>query len=141
MRELILMLLIVGVVFWSCTQQADDNPFYSEYDTPFGVPPFDKIKEEHYMPAYLKGMEFEKQEVDAIANNPESPTFKNTIEALDNAGDLLTKVDNTFGNLNSAITNENMQQIAKEVAPLLSQHNDDINLNEKLFSRIKALYE
>jgi len=140
MRQVILMLLIIGVMMWSCTNQTDENPFFTEYDTPFGVPPFDKIKEEHYMPAYLKGMELEKKEVETIVNNPEAPTFKNTIEALDNAGELLTRVDFTFGNLNEAVTTENMQQIAKDVAPLLSQHNDDIKLNEELFQRIKTLY-
>jgi len=140
MRHVILMLLIIGVMMWSCTNQTDENPFFTEYDTPFGVPPFDKIKEEHYMPAYLKGMELEKQEVDAIVNNLDAPTFKNTIEALDNAGELLTRVNYTFGNLNEAVTTENMQQIAKDVAPLLSQHNDDIKLNEELFQRIKTLY-
>lgn len=103
MRELIVLLLIFGVVFWSCTKQVDENPFYSEYDTPFGVPPFDKIKEEHYMPAYLKGMELEIQEVEAIAINPKAPTFENTIAAFDNAGELLSRVDNTFSNLNSAL--------------------------------------
>jgi peptidyl-dipeptidase Dcp len=141
MRQLILMLLIIGVAMWSCTNQIDENPFFSEYDTPFGVPPFDKIKEEHYIPAYLKGMELEKQEVEAIVINSESPSFKNTIEALDNAGELLTRVNYTFGNLNAAITTDNMQQIAKDVAPLLSQHNDDIFLNEKLFQRIKSIYD
>jgi len=140
MRQTILMLLIIGVAMWSCTNQIDENPFFTEYDTPFGVPPFDKIKEEHYMPAYKKGMELEKKEVEAIVNNSETPTFANTIEALDNAGELLTRVNYTFGNLNSAITPDNMQQIAKDVAPLLSQHKDDIFLNEKLFQRIKSLY-
>jgi peptidyl-dipeptidase Dcp len=141
MREVILMLLIVGVVVWSCTKQTNDNPFFTEYGTPFSVPPFDKIKEEHYMPAYLKGMELEKKEVEAIVNNHEAPNFKNTIEALDNAGELLTRVNFTFGNLNEAITTDNMQKIAKDVAPLLSQHNDDIKLNEKLFKRIKTIYD
>ena len=141
MRDLILMSLIFGVVFWACTVQVEDNPFFTEYDTPFSVPPFDKIKEEYYMPAYLKGMELQKQEVEVIVNNPEIPTFKNTIEALDNSGALLTKVNKTFNNLNAAITTDNMQQIAKDVAPLLSQHNDDIYLNEKVFRRIKTLYD
>jgi peptidyl-dipeptidase Dcp len=141
MRQVILMLLIIGVAMWSCTNQIDDNPFFTEYDTPFGVPPFDKIKEEHYMPAYLKGMELQKQEVEVIVNNPDTPTFKNTIEALDNSGALLTKVNKTFNNLNAALTSDNMQQIAKDVAPLLSQHNDDIYLNEKVFQRIKMLYD
>jgi len=141
MRDVIFMLLIAGIAFWSCAKQTEENPFLTDYDTPFGTPPFDKIKEEHYMPAFKKGMELQKQEVDAIVNNPESPTFKNTIEDLDNSGELLTRVNYTFINLNAANTTDNMQNIAKEIAPLLSQHKDDIFLNESLFQRIKSLYK
>ena len=119
----------------------DTNPFYQAYDTPFGVPPFDKIKEEHYLPAFIDGFAQEAKEIEDIANNPETPTFNNTIEAMEKTGELLTKVGNVFYNLNSSMTNENMQKIAKEVSPMSSKHNDDIRLNFKLFSRIKYLYE
>ncbi len=119
----------------------NDNPFYSEYDTPFGVPPFDKIKIDHYLPAYQRGIAEEQKEIDGIANNPDTPTFENTIVALEKTGELLTKVDNVFSNLNSSLTNSDMQAIAKETSPLLSAHYDNIKLNFKLFSRIKYLYE
>ncbi len=141
MKETILYLLFAVVLVWSSSKLSAQNPFLSEWDTPFGTPPFDKIKEEHYLPAYKKGMEIEKKEIEAIINNTSAPTFENTIVALDNKGLLLTNVNFTFNNLNAAITNDNMQNIAKEVAPLLSQHVDDINLNEKLFERIKSVYE
>ena len=119
----------------------NQNPFYAEYDTPFGVPPFDKIHEDHYLPAFIDGFAQEAKEIEDIANNPETPTFENTIEAMEKTGELLTKVGNVFYNLNSSMTNENMQNIAKEVSPMRSKHGDDIWLNFKLFSRIKYLYE
>lgn len=126
---------------WSCSNQKTENPFFTEFDTPYGVPPFDKIKPEHYLPAFKKGMELENQEIDAIINNRAKPTFKNTIEALENTGAVLTRTSDVFYNLNSANTSEKLQNIAKEVAPLISQHKDDINLNQKLFERVKNLYD
>ncbi|MBM4174875.1 MAG: M3 family metallopeptidase [Ignavibacteria bacterium] len=117
------------------------NPFFEEYKTPFQVPPFDKIKEVHYMPAFKAGMEEQQKEVDDIINNNAAPTFSNTIEALEYSGNLLNKVSYVFYNLNSADTNESLQKIAKDVSPLLSKHRDDINLSEKLFQRVKSVYE
>ena len=119
----------------------NDNPFYSDYDTPFGVPPFEQIKEEHYLPAFTQGIAEEGKEIESIANNTDTPTFGNTIEALEKTGKLLTKVSNVFDNLNSSMTNDEMQAIAKEVAPMRSKHRDNILLNFKLFSRVKYLYE
>lgn len=117
------------------------NPFFAEYSTPFGVPPFDKISNEHYMPAFLKGIEEKKAEVDRIVNSKEKPTFDNTITALEKSGKLLDKVSYVFYNLASAHTNDEINKIQKEVAPLISKLNDDINLNEKLFARIKSIYD
>lgn len=117
-----------------------DNPFFKEWNAPFQTPPFDEIKTDHYLPAFEEGIRLQKAEVDAIINNVEKPTFTNTIEAMEKSGKLLTKVSNVFYNLNSANTNDEMQNIAKTVAPMLSKHNDDINLNEKLFERVKAIY-
>ncbi len=134
----LLTILLLGVIMTSCTQQK--NPFLQTWNTPFGTPPFDKIQEKHYMPAYLEGMKQQMEEVDAIINNSEEPTFENTLEALDNSGKLLDKIDNVFSNLNSSTTNDEMQKIAKEVSPLLSKHYDDISMNDKLFARIKAVY-
>ena len=120
---------------------AEENPFFTAWNTPFQTPPFDKIKVEHYRPAFQAGMAQQKEEVEAIVNNPQPPTFANTVEAYEKSGGLLTKVSNIFFNLTSADTNEEMQKIEAEVSPLLAKHNDDIFLNPKLFLRLKAVYE
>jgi len=130
-----LIILIIG-----CSKQPD-NPLLKEWDTPFQTPPFDEIKNEHFMPAFLEGMKVENAEVEAIINNEEDPTFKNTVEALEKSGELLTRVSRVFGCLNGANTNDTLQNISKEVSPIRTKHNDDINLNEKLFARIKTIYE
>ena len=117
-----------------------DNPFFKEGSTPFQTPPFDEIKIDYYLPAFEEGIRLQKAEVDVIINNTKKPTFVNTIEAMEKSGKLLTKVSSVFYNLNSANTNDEMQSIAKTVAPMLSKHNDDINLNEKLFARVKAIF-
>lgn len=121
--------------------EAAGNPFLAEYTTPFQVPPFDLIKMEHYKPAFLQGMEGQKAEIDAIVNNPAPATFENTIAALDQSGALLRKVRTVFSGLNSANTNDEMQALSRELSPLQSKHSDDIRLNEKLFARVKAVYE
>jgi peptidyl-dipeptidase Dcp len=119
----------------------NENPFLVAYQTPFGVPPFDKIDTTDYMPAFIEGMKQEKEDIDRIVNNTEAPDFENTIYAFDRKGNLLKNVSKVFDNLNSANTNDQMQAIARNVSPLLSKHRDDIYLNEKLFARIKAVYE
>ncbi len=139
MKNLFLLLFIAGLLC-SCLKQ-EENPLLSEFDTPFQVPPFDKIQEEHYLPAFKEGMEQQNMEIEVIVNNPGTPTFKNTIEAMESTGSLLRKVGSVFGVLNGSMTNDNMQKIAKEVAPLESKHQDNIWLNYKLFQRIKAVYE
>ncbi|MEE9502326.1 MAG: M3 family metallopeptidase [Candidatus Aminicenantaceae bacterium] len=144
MKNIILLSLALSLLFFACSKQPVEqtekgNPFFTEFDTLYGVPPFDKIKEEHYVPAFKEGIKREKGEIDAIANNSEAPTFGNTIEALEGTGDLLRGVSNTFGVLNSSMTNDKMQDIAEEMAPLRSKHRDDIRLNAKLFERIKAV--
>jgi peptidyl-dipeptidase Dcp len=143
MKKFIFLSLIGGLMFSTCSTKTDSgsNPFYSEYDTPFGTPPFSKIKIEHYKPAFIDGMAQEKKEIDAIAKNPEPPTFENTVAAMEKTGELLDKVSFVFFNLTSSMTNDKMQKIAKELSPLLSQHRDDISLNEQLFERVKAVYE
>ena len=118
-----------------------ENPLLNKFETPHGVPPFDLIKVEHFIPAYKEAMEKHNEEIAAIVNNPEVPSFENTIEAFEFSGKLLTQVDFTFNNLNTSLTNDDMQNIAKEVAPLSSKHSDDIMLNAKLFKRVKAVYE
>jgi peptidyl-dipeptidase Dcp len=140
MKKNFLLLFIAGLLLCSCLQQ-EENPLLSDFDTLYQVPPFDKITEEHYLPAFKEGMELQNMEIEAIVNNPETPTFENTIEAMESTGSLLRKVGNVFGVLNGTMTNEDMQKIAKEVAPLRSKHRDEIRLNDKLFQRIKAVYE
>ena len=137
------LLLAVFIIFSSYTNSQDknmDNPFFKEWSTPFQTPPFDEIKIDYYLPAFEEGIRLQKAEVDVIINNTKKPTFVNTIEAMEKSGKLLTKVSSVFYNLNSANTNDEMQEIAKTVAPMLSKHNDDINLNEKLFARVKAIF-
>ncbi len=140
MRRISLPLVALLVLVCSAALQAQ-NPFYSDFDTPFGVPPFEKIRLEHYMPAFEEGMARHREEINAIVNNPEPATFQNTIEALELGGEMLRRVSNVFFNMNSANTSDEMQEIAKEVAPKLSKHRDDIIFNDKLFQRVKAVYE
>jgi peptidyl-dipeptidase Dcp len=129
----------------SCKPAADtklnDNPLVAEFTTPFGVPPFELIKPHHYMPAFKLGMEEHLKEVDAIVNSKEEPTFANTIVALDESGELLSKVSRVFFGLTEANTSDSLQQIQMEISPILSAHGDAINLNPRLFERIKSVYE
>lgn len=117
------------------------NPFLNPYNTPHGTAPFHHIKIEHYEPAIMEGMKEQNEEIDAIVNNPEAPTFENTIVALERSGALLERVTTVFGNLMSAETSDEMQELAEKMMPLLSEHSNNISLNEKLFARIKAVYE
>ncbi|HAA16023.1 MAG TPA: peptidase M3, partial [Cytophagales bacterium] len=117
------------------------NPFFQEWDTPFGVPPFAQIKNEDYMPAFEKGMEDNLAEIDAIVNNPEEPTFANTLEELERSGKLLSKVQGVFYNMVSSNTNPRLQELQRELSPLMSAHYDKISLNEGLFERVEAVYQ
>ncbi len=117
------------------------NPLLEEWRTPFGVPPFDKIKDEHILPAFQEGMKRQREEVAAIAASKEAPTFANTVAALERSGGLLDRVDSVFSNLNSADTNDRRQAIAREVAPLQAALQDDILLDARLFARVKAVWE
>lgn len=117
------------------------NPFLETYTTPHGTVPFDRIKTEHYEPAIREGMRRQNEEIDAITNNPEAPTFANTILAYEKSGELLHRVSSVFGNLLSAETSDELQELAKDIMPLMSEHENNISLNEKLFARVKAVYE
>lgn len=141
MKKLFFLLLIIFAGVVSCKKETCDNPFFCDWDTPFGVPPFDRIKFEHFKPAFLKGMEDEMAEVNAIINNPDEATFDNTIKAMQFTGELLDKVQRAFGPLSSANTNDSIQALQREMTPLFSKHRDDISLNEKLFERVKHVYE
>ena len=117
------------------------NPFFERYDTPHGTAPFHLIKNEHYEPALREGIRRHQAEIDAIVANPEAPTFANTIEPYECSGELLDRVQSVFGNLMSAETNDGMQALARTLMPLLSEHGNNISLNEKLFARIRTVYE
>ncbi len=139
-RILIILLGIPLMLLANSNEQDKTNPFFIEWKTPFKTPPFELIKNEHFKPAFIEAMKIQKEEVDAIVSNPEEPTFENTIDALENSGKLLSKIGGVFYHLTSANTNPELQKIYSEVAPMLSQHGDDINMNPKLFERIKKLY-
>ena len=117
------------------------NPFFAEWTTPFGVPPFGEIRVEHYLPAIKEGIARERAEVAAIAKNPEAPTFANTVAALDGVGEFLDRVDAVFYGQLSAESSPQLQAVAKEAAPLLTALGDDINLDPVLFARVKAVWE
>lgn len=120
---------------------AISNPLLENFTTPFGVPAFDKFKTSDYLPAIKEAIAIHDKEIEAIVNNKEKPNFKNTIEALDQSGALLNQVATIFYNLNSVITDDAMQKIAEESAPLMSKHSDNISLNKELFKRVKYVYD
>ena len=133
------MLLVAG-----CKNKQSENmenPFFSAWGTPYEIPDFQRIKTEHYMPAFQEGMARQKAEIDSIVNNPEAPTFENTVLAYEYSGQLLKEVGSVFFNLSECENSPEMEAIAEEVTPLLSAHGDDIALNAKLFERIKAVYD
>lgn len=138
---LVAIVLLAGCQPQSEENEMTDNPFYREWDTPYGVPPFDQIKDEHYMQAFEDGMAQQLEEVEAIANNAEAPTFENTIEAFEKSGALLTKVSNVFFNLTSAHTNDSLQGVSRVVSPKLSAHSDNIFLNPNFYDRVKTLFD
>ena len=118
-----------------------NNPLLTKSTLPFGAPQFDKIENQHYIPAFKQAIEEGKAEVDAIVNSPETPSFKNTIEALEYAGETLNKISHIFYNLLEANTDEEMQNIAEEISPLTTEFSMYVRLNEGLFQRIKSVYE
>lgn len=122
----------------SCT--STDNPFFTEWDTPFQVPPFQRIETKHYRPALLAGIEKQRTEIEVIINNPEAPSFKNTIEAFETTGQFLERVENVFNSISSTDATDELDNIEREFKPIKSHHRDDILLDEKLFQRIKNVY-
>jgi peptidyl-dipeptidase Dcp len=147
MKKIVLLLFVMGWGFISYSDPVEekpsvmDNPFFKEYSTPFKVPPFDLIKPEHYLPATDSGIVEQVAEIAAITGNKAAPTFENTILAYDQSGELLSKVQNVFGALNSAATTPELQALARQITPKLTRHRDNINLNPILFQRIKSVYD
>ena len=142
-----LFILCMVLMTYSCKQKQNEsasevrNPFYSEFSTPKATPPFDLIKEEHFKPAIIAGIDEQSKEIDAIANNPEPATFENTIVALDESGSLLSRAYHVFNALYEANADTVLQAINQEITPLMSDHQNNIYLNEALFSRIKTVYD
>ncbi len=122
-------------------QPVADNPFFKPFDTPFGLPPFDQIRNEHFFPTFVKSMQDEVAEIEVIINNPEAPTFENTLEAMEKTGELLSNVAQVFFHLYGVDNNDERKQIAVKVIPLLSKHRSFITLNDKLFARVKAVHK
>lgn len=139
-KNTLLLILTLMIMFTACKKQ-EVNPFLVEWDTPYEVPPFDKIKVEHFKPAIEEGMIQQLAEIEQIVANPEAPTFENTIAALDYTGSLLRKVIFVYSNYNSALVSPEIEQLALEMSPKLSAHSDNINLNPALFNRIRQVYE
>jgi peptidyl-dipeptidase Dcp len=137
-------LLTIGFLFFQpapAKENLKNNPFFKARTTPFQVPPFDKITKEHYLPAFKEGIKKEQAEIDIIAASRKAPSFANTIAAMDHSGIFLNDVSSVFNSLLGADTSPDLQAIARDVSPLLSAHDDNINLNEKLFARVKAVYD
>ena len=128
-------------IIMSCGSMETSNPLLTDSKAPFGAPEFDKIKNEHYLPAFEAGIAEAKAEIDAIVANPEEPTFENTIEAMEFSGRTLNKVAGIFFNLQESNTNEEMQAIAEKVSPMLTEYSMYVSLNDALFQRVKAVYE
>ncbi len=134
-------ILLTLTLFCLMSCQTSENPFLEAYNTPHNTIPFDRIRVEHYEPAIREGMRLHNKEVDAIVSNTQAPTFSNTIVALENSGALLQQATTVFGNMMSANTSDEMQELAKVLMPLLDEHSNNIRLNEKLFARIKTVYD
>ncbi len=117
------------------------NPLLQEWKTPYGVPPFNLIKSFHFKPAIIEAIRSAAQEIDTITENPELPSFENCVAELDRSGEKLGKIAAILFNLNSAETSRKLQSITQEISPLLARFSNDVTLNEKLFSRIRSVFE
>ena len=131
----------MAIAMCGCSGTKSDNPLFNEFTAPFGIAPFSEITIENYREGMLKGMEEQKAEIEAITNSKDAPTFENTIVALDQSGELLRKVRGTFGPLSSSNSTDQMRDLEKELSPLFSAHSDDMYMNEKLFARVKSIYD
>jgi len=141
MKKLSLITLIMVGIFTSCGNKTNDNPFFAEWKTPYGVPPFEQIKFEHFEPAFIEGIKRQNAEIDAIVNNPEEPTFENTIVALEASGLFLEKVQLHFFNIISSERTPELAALDEKIAPVLSKHSDEIAMNPKTFERVKFVYD
>lgn len=144
-RSVLFLALICSLTALGSAEQSQPasgtNPFFQEWTTPFGVPPFQDIKPEHFLPAFRQAIAEQRREVEGIASNPEPPTFANTIEAMDGTGALMQKVGGVFNNLLSSETNDQLQAINRQLAPELATLRDDVNLNPALWVRVKSVFD
>ena len=138
MKHILVAASALLALFTACKME---NPLLTESNLPFGAPQFDKIKNEHYIPAFEAAIKEAKEEVDAIVSNPEEPTFENTIEALEYSGATLERVSAIFYNLLEANTDDRMQEIAEEISPMLTDYSTYVSLNVPLFEKVKAVYQ
>ena len=136
-----ILILAASCMMYSCTTQTENNPFFTEFQTPNGVPPFDQIKLEHYEPAFLKGIEEQNAKIQSIVDNDEAPTFENVIVALDNSSPMLDRVGGVFHNMTEAETTDELTELSIRIAPVLSEHEDNIYLNQGLFKKVNAVYQ
>ena len=146
MKKAMSILILSSILMIGCGpkkegKELSQNPFMQEWDTPYGVPPFNKIDTADYIPAFEEGMRQQMEEINAIINNEEEPTFENTVLALENSGQLLNRVSAVFFNLAECLNNDRMEAIAEEIYPKLSVHSDSINMNPQLFAKIKTVYD
>ena len=142
--KLLLLCGFIGLALAGCKNQPPvdkSNPFFTAYNTPFDVPPFEKIMSKHYVPAFEKGMADGRTDIAKIIDNKEEPTYNNTIEEFDKAAELLTNVSSVFFSQSSANTNDSLQKIEMQISPVLSAYQDEILLNAKLFEKMKSVYD
>lgn len=140
MKKLVFM-LATCCAMCGCNKPTETNPFFTEFQTEYGAPDFNKIKMEHYEPAFMKGVEEQNAEIKAIVDNPEAPTFENTIVALDNSGTILARVRGVFYALTEADTNDSISALDEKIAPMLSGHKDNIYLNQGLYKRVANIHQ
>jgi len=142
-KSLIIIVLTLFVSIVTIPQEKGHmkNILLQKWETEFLTPPFDRISVEDYLPAFKKGIQLHDSEIQKIIDNTEKPTFENTIEALEYSGEILGRASRLFSAMNESMTNERMQEISKLLSPMLSKHNDDVNLNQKLFAKIKSVYD
>ena len=143
MKKTIIALLSVAAFASSCKDagKGEGNVLLQTFETPLGAPPFERIRLADYKPAFEEGIRRHEEEIRAIAENADEPTFENTIAAYDRSGELLGRVSGIFFNLQSANTSEEMLALAMEISPMVTAHSDAARMNEKLFARVKALYD
>lgn len=142
MRKTVMSLLAAGMLFAACNKQDNaDNPLLQKWDTPFETAPFEKIKPEHYLPAFKAAIEQHDKEIQEIVSNKEAATFDNTIAALEFSGQLLSRIQGVYFNMLAANTSTELQKAQEEIGPLLAHHSDNVSMNADLFKRVKAVWD